>query len=92
VEKIFKAYLITKTEPLQKTHDLNLLLNLCVNYDEAFDKYAAACITLTTYAVWTRYPVGEDIICEHDTKTALDNALEILEFTKARLVDATENK
>ena len=86
-EKILKAYLIARSEPLSKTHDLNLLLNICVGYDETFDKYAAACITLTSYAVLTRYPVGEDAITEHDMKTALINAYEILEFSKARIAD-----
>ena len=92
VEKIFKAYLIAQTEPLRKTHDLNLLLNLCINYDEAFDKYAAERITLTSYAVLTRYPVGEDSIEEHDMKTALKNAFEILEFTKLRITDLEQEK
>ena len=85
-EKILKAYLIAQSEPLTKTHDLNLLINMCVEYDETFDNYAAVCITLTSYAVLTRYPVGEDAITEHDMKTALKIAFEILEFTKARIV------
>ena len=84
-EKIFKAYLIAQAEPLKKTHDLNLLLNMCVNYNAEFDEYAAMCITLTSYAFLTRYPVGEDAITENDMKTALKNTLEILEFTKKRL-------
>jgi HEPN domain-containing protein len=86
-EKILKAFLIMQSEPLQKTHDLNILLNLCVNYDEAFDEYAAACIRLTSYAVFTRYPMGEDAITEYDMQTALKNAYEILEFTMARLAE-----
>jgi len=86
-EKILKAYLIAQSEPLTKTHDLNLLLNMCVKYNEAFDDYATVCITLTSYAVLTRYPMGEDAITELDMKTALKNAFEILEFTKTRIAE-----
>jgi HEPN domain-containing protein len=85
VEKILKAYLLARDEPLQRTHDLNLLLNKCVKYDEAFDEYAAACIALTSYAVLTRYPVGEGAINERDMQTALKSANEILEFSKDRI-------
>ena len=47
---------------------------------------------LNDYAVVHKYPTKEDAVTEHDMKTALDNALEILEFTKARIADVIEGK
>lgn len=91
-EKIFKAYLIAQSEPYIKTHDLNILLNMCVNHNDAFDNYAEVCITLTSYAILTRYPMGEDAITEQDMKTALKNAFEILEFTNARISEISDQQ
>ena len=42
---------------------------------------------LNDYAVVYKYPTKEDAVTEHDMKTALETALEILEFTKARIAE-----
>jgi HEPN domain-containing protein len=86
-EKILKAYAIAQNEKLIKTHDLNLVLDQCLNYDSRFEDYADACEILAEYAVASRYPSDEELIAEHDMKAALKNALEILKFTKARLAE-----
>jgi len=41
---------------------------------------------LNDYAVVYKYPTKEDAVTEQDMNTALDNALKILEFTKALLI------
>jgi HEPN domain-containing protein len=87
VEKILKAYLIAKQIDYKKVHDLNLLLNDCAKCDGEFDRFAEVCISLTSYAVITRYPVGEDDISEYDMKKALSDALKILTFTKSKLAE-----
>ena len=84
-EKILKSYAIAKGEPLMKTHDLDSVLKLCIKHDSRFSAFEDICPVLTEYATATRYPADEDLINEHDMKTALKNALEILEFTKARI-------
>ena len=38
---------------------------------------------------FSRYPAGADNINENDMKTALKNAHEIFEFTKARIIELT---
>ena len=86
-EKILKAYAIAQSEPLTKTHDLETILEQCVKYDDRFNVFGLICPILTGYAIFSRYPVGEDSINENDMKTALENALEILEFTKARIAE-----
>ena len=91
-EKILKAYAIAQGEPFRKTHDLDSTLKLCIVHDSRFSAFEDICPVLTEYATATRYPADEDLITEHDMKTALENALEILEFTKARIAELTENK
>jgi len=86
-EKILKAYVLAQSEPLTKTHDLETILEQCVKYDDRFNAFGLICPILTGYAVFSRYPVSEDAINEYDMKTALKNAFEILEFTKARIAE-----
>ena len=85
-EKILKAYVIAKENTLTKTHDLNILLEQCKQYSPEFDKYAKACITLTAYAVVTRYPPQKEITEQH-MKSALKDTREILEFTLSKLAE-----
>ena len=55
VEKYLKALLIhNKTESIPKTHNIDLLLNLCTKFDKDFIIYTGT--ELTTYVVDLRYP------------------------------------
>ncbi|MEK7396798.1 MAG: HEPN domain-containing protein [Candidatus Poribacteria bacterium] len=53
VEKLLKAYLISKSVEIRKTHDLQLLLDLCLEQDIDFSKLNVD--NLTSYAVEIRY-------------------------------------
>jgi HEPN domain-containing protein len=89
-EKILKAYVIAQGESFMKTHDLESVLKLCIKYDNRFSRFEGICPVLTEYATATRYPADEDFITERDMKIALENAREILNFTKARVLEITE--
>jgi HEPN domain-containing protein len=91
-EKILKSYMIAQNEPLIKTHDLDSLLNRCIKHDDRFSVFENACPVLTEYATATRYPADEDLITEHDMKTALKISFDILTFTKARIADLDADK
>ena len=54
VEKLLKAYLISKNIDFAKTHDLEFLLKLCINTDEEFERIEIG--NLRFYAVEIRYP------------------------------------
>lgn len=54
VEKLLKAYLISKNIDFAKTHDLEFLLKLCINTDEEFERIEIG--NLRFYAVEVRYP------------------------------------
>ena len=92
VEKILKAYSIAQGEPFKKTHDLDSALKLCIKHDARFSAFEDICPVLTEYATATRYPADEDFITAHDMKIALDNALKIVAFTRARIAELIEEK
>ena len=76
-EKYLKGFLIYRgvAEP-PKTHNLDTLCELCLEYDERFQDYKRACLVLTMYGVQPRYPY-EMGIDAHDMKKALDYACQI---------------
>jgi len=80
VEKSLKGYLINKgaMEP-PKTHNLNTLIDMCLEYDEHFDKIKRICDTLNRYGVQPRYP-NEIEILEQDMLKALEYARQIWDF------------
>jgi len=85
-EKILKAYTIAKDGTLTKTHDLVFLLEQCKQHLSDFNNFSKACITLRTYASFSRYPSNTEIE-EQDMNTALKDACKILEFTKSQLAE-----
>lgn len=56
VEKYFKARLVEAAIPFPRTHDLLLLLNLCVQVQPHWPMYSKAVDAVTDYAVDFRYP------------------------------------
>lgn len=55
-EKALKAYLIFKKQPIDKTHDLTVLLNNCSKFDNEFDSLLNDIINLNPFSIKTRYP------------------------------------
>jgi len=87
-EKNLKGYLIYKgmIEP-PKIHDLDILCEMCSEYDERFIEMKRACNTLTRYGVQPRYP-HEMEIQEHDMEKALEYARQIQSFNTLQAVRA----
>jgi HEPN domain-containing protein len=56
VEKMLKAYLVSRGVEFEKIHDLRRLLDYCVGVDQTFDSLRDAVEPLTLYAVAFRYP------------------------------------
>ena len=79
-EKYIKGYLVYHgvLEP-PKTHNLNFLIDMCMDYDIRFDKIEQACSSLTRYGVQPRYP-REISITKNDTQKALKYACQIRDF------------
>jgi len=79
-EKCLKGYLIYKgvIEP-PKIHNLDILREMCLKYDERFREIEKACNVLSQYGVQPRYP-HQIAIFERDMEKALEYARQVRDF------------
>jgi HEPN domain-containing protein len=68
VERYLKGYLVGKGWPLQKIHNLSMLLDVAVQRDPRFKEFANLCDTLTTQFWAQHYPGGDltDVGADYD--------------------------
>ena len=78
-EKFLKGYIADQNKTIQKTHDLKLLVNECMQTKEEFKTIEQECARLTPYGVQSRYPFAMEIE-EEDMKKALNDANKIKAF------------
>lgn len=84
VEKYLKALLILNKEPnIPKTHNIDLLLNLCAKYDKEFLNFTGS--ELTTYAVDLRYPDILYIPNKKQMNEAIEISNRIIELCKKNI-------
>lgn len=79
-EKALKAYLTYQNVEFRKTHDLDVLVDLCALSEPSFKDFKDGADSLTPYATEFRYPSDtiEPEVCE--AEEALDIAGSILDF------------
>jgi HEPN domain-containing protein len=88
VEKIIKAFLLSKGWRLERTHDLVKLLNTVVHYAPKFDKYRALCEQVTEYYFEERYPIFYALSpTKAEIQYALDKAKDLLAEVEAVLAE-----
>lgn len=58
LEKYLKGFLLFCEHPLQRIHDLEVLLQQAIAQDSDFSPYLAPCQRITEYYIESRYPVG----------------------------------
>ena len=86
VEKALKGYLSTKNQKLMKTHDLNVLIKLCMNFDNEFNQFEQTAIDLNPLTIITRYPDTGFMIPDLTTSKILYNqAKEFVEFIQNKI-------
>ena len=78
VEKLLKAYLISKNIDFGKTHDLKFLLHLCIQQDSDFKKLNVG--SLTSYADEVRYPDEFYIPSVEEAQKCFKIGLEVKNF------------
>lgn len=78
VEKLLKAFLISKNINYKPTHDLFLLLETAENIDSSFKEYYNLAEDLSPYAVLVRYEEGFYINLE-EVQILFSKALELKE-------------
>lgn len=86
-EKALKAFLIHANVAFEKIHNLNVLIELCVERDLEFNRFFEAAATLTPYATAYRYPneFFESEPEEGQLEEALRLSEEILNFVVHRI-------
>lgn len=57
MEKLLKAFLLSRGWKLKRIHDLQALLNEALEYDGSLERYRAACQKITGFYFLDRYPV-----------------------------------
>jgi HEPN domain-containing protein len=85
-EKALKAYLSFKQQPIQKTHDIEFLIELCSGIDNNFNQLLDDAEELTPYNTIFRY---SDLILEpekDDVTEAIKKAENILIFVKQKII------
>jgi len=83
VEKLLKAYLISKNVDFRKIHDLKLLLKFCVEQDPDFHNVSVG--NLTFYAVEVRYPDEYYFPSVDEAKESFDIISKIKDFVFEKL-------
>ncbi|MFQ5421533.1 MAG: HEPN domain-containing protein [Anaerolineae bacterium] len=84
-EKALKAFLTWKDIPFIKTHSLVALVAACLSVDPEFEQIREAAVTLTPYAVASRYPGDLAELTQTEAQTALVLANHIWNFVNERL-------
>lgn len=88
VEKYLKAYLIFKQVEFDKTHNLEFLLEICIEIDSDFSEIDVG--NLSFFAVEVRYPDDFYIPTEQEARECLEIARKVKEFvyTKLNITDS----
>jgi HEPN domain-containing protein len=85
LEKYLKGFLLFNNRPLQRIHDLEILIQQVIAEDDDFASYLAPCQRITEYYIEARYPVG---IATRFSRSLLQSDLQITR-TLADLIRAT---
>lgn len=84
-EKNLKAYLAYQGVVFPKTHDLDVLLDLCCRSDAEFRDWDEAADILTPYATESRYLSDSLEPEEADARQAIELATSMLDFVTQKL-------
>ncbi len=79
-EKALKGYCVYKLQPLIKTHDLEKILKVCIDLDNAFQQLDLFATYLNGLDVRFRYPDIEFEPEETEVVETIDWAKQILDF------------
>ena len=92
-EKALKGFLAFKRQPIQKTHDLVVLVKMCEKLDADFDDISSQAYGLKGLDVEYRYPDDDDDLDyeinqpeESQVKSSIMYAREILDLVKEKCV------
>lgn len=81
-EKALKAYLSYRKQPLQKTHDVEFLVEMCSKLDPGFNELLDDAGILTPYNAVFRYPGVAFEPSSEEVAEAIEKAAKIIAFVK----------
>ena len=84
-EKSLKAFGAFKLQPVHKTHDLNVLVNECKEFDTDFEKIRARALYLNSYDTQFRYPGDELNPIFEEAEQAIEYAVYIFQFVNDKI-------
>jgi HEPN domain-containing protein len=84
-EKFLKSLLIYHNVEFEKTHDINYLLQLCMDFHPDIEKFREQASKLTDYAVESRYPFPKTEPSKNETREAIETAQMIQQFVFSKL-------
>ena len=86
-EKSLKAFLAYNEYHVEKTHDIEFLVKLCMKILPEMERFIESGAALSEYAVDTRYPTARFEITEIKAEKAIEAAHSIYEFILKSLPD-----
>lgn len=84
-EKYLKGFLAHHEKHVRKVHDLDVLLDPCVQTDPSFEELKAEVAFLNQFYVETRYPGDFPQFTFSDARKALESAKKIKEFVLEKI-------
>jgi HEPN domain-containing protein len=91
-EKALKAYLAFKKHPVEKTHDVEYVIELCSDYNPEFENLIEDAEKLNPYSTLYRYPGVLLEPEEEDVREAIQVAEKILKFVEKEIELLERNK
>jgi len=85
VEKALKGYLASRSQPIERTHDLVALVRYCAEIDPEFRTIAPQASGMADYAVQARYPDTPFSATAHEASVAVHTADGIVRFVRLRV-------
>jgi len=86
IEKYLKAFLTYHDVRVKKTHDLGILLEMCIEMDKEFKSIdKGEIVSLTPFAVEIRYPDEIETPTIDESKNAFETALKVREIVFRKL-------
>ena len=86
-EKSLKAFLAYNEYHVEKTHDIEFLVKLCMKFLPEMEQFIESGAALSEYAVDPRYPVAKFEITKIKAEKAAETARSIFEFVIEALPD-----
>ena len=85
-EKALKGYCVYRRQPLIKTHDLEKILNICIELDSNFSELDILATSLNGLDVRFRYPDVEFEPEAQEVADAIGWSEQILDFVAAKCI------